>query len=211
MIEPGLAAPAALDVFTLGAAQQHADVVAGLALVEQLAEHLDTGTGGLDGGFDADDLDFLADLDDAALGDRSPPVPRPEIEHVLDRHQEGLVDRTLRRRDVSVERVGRPAVDRASPISGWSPPSAGRAEPLTMGMSSPGKSYSRAARALPSRPAQQFASSTMSHLFRKTMMGHANLTRQQDVLARLRHRAVGAATTRIAPSICAAPVIMFLT
>ena len=34
---------AALDVLALGAAQQHADVVAGLALVQQLAEHLDAG------------------------------------------------------------------------------------------------------------------------------------------------------------------------
>jgi chorismate mutase len=43
-------------------------------------------------------------------------------------------------------------------------------------------------------------------------VGHADLARQQDVLARLRHRAVGGGlTTRIAPSICAAPVIMFLT
>jgi hypothetical protein len=38
-----------LDVFTLGAAQQHADVVASLTLVEQLAEHFHAGTGGLDG------------------------------------------------------------------------------------------------------------------------------------------------------------------
>ena len=41
-------------------------------------------------------------------------------------------------------------------------------------------------------------------------VGHLDLARQQDVLARLGHRAVGAATTRMAPSICAAPVIMFL-
>ena len=34
---------AALDVLTLGAAQQRADVVAGLALIEQLAEHFDAG------------------------------------------------------------------------------------------------------------------------------------------------------------------------
>ena len=42
-------------------------------------------------------------------------------------------------------------------------------------------------------------------------VGHADLARQQDVLARLRHRAVGGRHTRMAPSICAAPVIMFLT
>ena len=38
---------AALDFLALGAAQQAADVVAGLALVEQLAEHLDAGDDGL--------------------------------------------------------------------------------------------------------------------------------------------------------------------
>ena len=58
---------AALHVFALGAAQQDAHVVARLALVEQLAEHLDAGAGGLLRRGDADDLDFLADLDDAAL------------------------------------------------------------------------------------------------------------------------------------------------
>jgi len=58
---------AALDVFALGAAQQHADVVASLALIQQLAEHFHAGAGGLDGGLDADDFDFFTDLDDAAL------------------------------------------------------------------------------------------------------------------------------------------------
>ncbi len=43
-------------------------------------------------------------------------------------------------------------------------------------------------------------------------VGHPDLARQQDVLARLRHRPIGSTdTTRMAPSICAAPVIMFLT
>jgi hypothetical protein len=37
----------------------------GHALVEQLAEHLDAGDDGLAGVLEADDLDFLADLDDA--------------------------------------------------------------------------------------------------------------------------------------------------
>src|SRR4029434_4122405 len=58
---------AALDFLTLGAAQQTADIVTGLALVEQLAEHLDARDHGLLGRADADDLDFFADLDDAAL------------------------------------------------------------------------------------------------------------------------------------------------
>ena len=55
-------------------------------------------------------------------------------------------------------------------------------------------------------------SSTASHLFRNTTMWlQADLASEQHVLARLRHHAVERAdTTRIAPSICAAPVIMFL-
>src|SRR5689334_8142578 len=59
---------AALDVLALDAAQQAARVVAGLALVERLVEHLDAGDDGLLGlRVDADDLDLLADLDLALL------------------------------------------------------------------------------------------------------------------------------------------------
>src|SRR5205085_2262366 len=57
----------ALDVVALQTAQEQADVVTGLALVEQLAEHLDTGDDGLAGVADPDDLDLLADLHDRAL------------------------------------------------------------------------------------------------------------------------------------------------
>src|SRR5690606_7105359 len=75
---------AALDVLALGAAQQHADVVARLALVQQLAEHLDARADRLLHRTDADDLDFLADLDDAALdpaGDHG--AAARDREHVL--------------------------------------------------------------------------------------------------------------------------------
>jgi hypothetical protein len=41
-------------------------------------------------------------------------------------------------------------------------------------------------------------------------VGHADLARQQDVLAGLGHGAVSGEHTRMAPSIWAAPVIMFL-
>jgi hypothetical protein len=40
--------------------------------------------------------------------------------------------------------------------------------------------------------------------------GHADLAGEQHVLTGLGHRAVGAETTRMAPSTWAAPVIMFL-
>src|SRR5690606_39377862 len=95
---------ATLDVITLGAAQQHANVLTGTTFVEQLAEHLDTGAGELGGVTDTDDLDFFMNANDSALdttgyhgaaaGDR---------EHVFDRHQERLVDGALRLRNVAVE------------------------------------------------------------------------------------------------------------
>src|SRR5204862_439828 len=59
---------AALDLFALRTAEQHADVVAGLALVEQLAEHLDAGAHRLAGVTEADDLELVADLDDGGIG-----------------------------------------------------------------------------------------------------------------------------------------------
>src|SRR5262245_37689519 len=58
---------AALDFLALGAAQQAADIVAGLALVKQLAEHLDARNHSLLCGTDTDDFDFFADLNDTAL------------------------------------------------------------------------------------------------------------------------------------------------
>src|SRR5690606_7314367 len=58
---------AALNILALRAAQQHADVVTGLALIEQLAEHFNARAGRLRRRANADNLDFLANLDHAAL------------------------------------------------------------------------------------------------------------------------------------------------
>src|SRR3954451_3899752 len=83
---------AALDLLALGATQQAADVVAGLALVEDLAEHLDTGDDGGGGLLDADDLDGVTGVDDALLdAARGDGAAARDREDVLDRHQEGLV------------------------------------------------------------------------------------------------------------------------
>ena len=82
------------------------DVVAGVALVEQLLEHLDAGDDDLAGGPDADDLDLLADLDDAALdAPGGHGAAALDAEDVLDGHEEGLVDGALGGRDVGVDRV----------------------------------------------------------------------------------------------------------
>src|SRR3546814_8926032 len=76
-------------------AQQRAEVVARLARVQQLAEHLDARADRLLGIADAHDLDLVANLHDAALDapghHRAAPRDR---EHVLDRHQERLVLRS---------------------------------------------------------------------------------------------------------------------
>src|SRR5207237_1229596 len=96
-------------VFTANAADERADVVAGLALIEQLAEHLNAGDDGLAGVLDADDLDFLADLDDAGLDaagdDRTATRDR---EHVFDRHHERLVERTLGLWEEGIDRFHQP-------------------------------------------------------------------------------------------------------
>ena len=97
---------AALDVFFLDTTEQAADVVAGLALFEQLAEHFNAGNRRLLGFLDTNDLDFLTDLDDTAFdtagNDRTTTF---DGEDVFDRHQEGLVNRALGRRDVVVNGV----------------------------------------------------------------------------------------------------------
>ena len=97
---------AALHVLALGAAQQAADIVARLALVKQFSEHFNAGHRGLDRRAQAHDLDFLADLDDPALdAPRHHRAAARNREHVLDRHQERLIDRTLRLRNIVVNRL----------------------------------------------------------------------------------------------------------
>src|SRR4029077_17382881 len=88
----------------LNTTEQTADVVARLALIQQLAEHLDTGADRLAGLLDANDFDFVADLDDATLdtaGNHG--AAALDAEDVFDGHQERQVRGTGRHRDVAVE------------------------------------------------------------------------------------------------------------
>ena len=98
---------AALDLVTLYAAQQHADVIARYSLVKQLAEHLYAGDHG--GTLLVAKTNYLyrilylygsalytAGCHGAAAGD---------AEHVLNRHEERLVGRALRFRYVLVYSV----------------------------------------------------------------------------------------------------------
>src|SRR3954470_912958 len=98
---------AALDLLALGAAKQAADVVAGLALIEDLAEHLDAGDDRGGRLLDADDLHRVAGVDDALLDAAGRDGAAPgDREDVLDRHQERLVEVALGLGDVAVELLG---------------------------------------------------------------------------------------------------------
>ena len=184
---------AALDIVALGAAQQDADIVARLALVQQLPEHLHPGAGGLDRGLDAHDLDLLAHLDDPALDPaRSPPCRGP---------------RSRTRPRSASGTAGRPPAPAAGcscppppsgpgsapgPTASSRPSSAASAEPLTIGMSSPGKPYLVSS----SRTSSSTSSKQLLVVDHVDLVQvdhdrrHAHLARQQDVLARLRHRPV---------------------
>ena len=95
---------AALDIISFDTAQEAADVIAGLAGVQDFTEHFDAGNdGGLDIALDADDFDNLAGFDLAAFdtaGDDG--TAALDVEDIFDRHQEGLVDSAGRSRDVFV-------------------------------------------------------------------------------------------------------------
>src|SRR5437773_6997677 len=97
---------AALDVLALQTPKEQADVVPGLARIQELSEHLDPGDDGLFGLADAHDLDLFGYLDDAPLdaagGHGAAPL---DAEDVLDRHEEGLVLGAHGGRDVAVDRV----------------------------------------------------------------------------------------------------------
>ena len=87
----------------LDATEEDTDVVACLTLVEDLAEHLDGGGNGLQGGPEADDLHFLAGLDDASFhpaGDDG--TTTGDGEDVFYGHEEGLVRIADRLGDVGV-------------------------------------------------------------------------------------------------------------
>ncbi|MNS66292.1 hypothetical protein D3C72_995010 [compost metagenome] len=183
---------ATLDAVTGNAADQSADVVAGLALVEQLAEHFNARNRRLRRVADADDFNFFADLDDAALNatghNRTTTRDR---EHVFDRHQERLVDRTLRRRDVGVNSSHQLA-DRVF-------------TDLLVRIFKSSKRRTLDDRDIVAREVvgrQKFANFQFNELEKLGVVNlvdlveehddcrNANLAGKQDVLARLRHRAV---------------------
>ena len=175
--------------------KQAAHVVAGLALVEQLLEHLDAGHDDLARVLDADELDLLADLDDAALdapgGDGAAAL---DPEDVLDGHQEGLVDRPLRGRDVGVDRIHQLLDGHVGRIG-----CVGRCLERLERRAADDRHVVAREVVL----AQQLAHLELDQLEQLGVIdhvdlvqedddvGHLDLAREQDVLARLGHRAVG--------------------
>ena len=98
---------AALDVLALVTTEDEGDVFASFAVIEHLAEHLDTGNGG-GGGLvaDTDELDILVEVDNTALdtaGDNG--ATTGDGEDVLNGHEEGLVGFTNRIRNGFVNGV----------------------------------------------------------------------------------------------------------
>src|SRR5215208_5813080 len=182
----------ALYLLALDAAQEAADVVARATLVEDLAEHLDAGDDRARGlRVDAHDLDGVAGVDDALLdAARGHRAAAGDREDVLDRHQERLVEVALGLRDVGVEVLGElddlalvllVALERLQRRAGDERDVVARE--LVLG--------------------QQVADLDLDELEELLVVDHvglveehddvrhADLPGEQDVLARLRHRAVG--------------------
>ena len=97
---------AADDLLLVDASEQSTDVVSSLSFVKKLVEHLDTSDDRILGLPDTDDGNRIVDMDDTGLDttgdDRS---TSGDGEDVLDRHEEGLVDSSLGKRDVGIHRV----------------------------------------------------------------------------------------------------------
>ncbi len=183
---------AALDLLALRAAQQCAGVVAGLREVEGLVEHLEARDDRLlDLRMDADDLDLVARADlallDAAGHDGAATLDRHDV---LDRHEERLggVADGLRNvgvhglheledlRDplaVALERLQRRDLDDGDVVAGE----------LVLG--------EELAHLQLDELEQLGVVDHVGLVQRDDDRGDLDLARQQDVLARLRHRAVG--------------------
>src|SRR6266550_3367729 len=200
-----------LHLVLLHPAQQQADVVPRLPLIQQLAEHLHSRHHHLLVRPKPHHLHFLVHLHLSPLDPaRRHRAPARDREHVLHRHQERLLDLPLRDRNVLVQRRHSSST---FPTHALSPAIAFKADPRITGMSSPGYSYLlRSSRTSSSTRSSSSASSTRSHLFRNTTIAGTFTCRASKMCSRVCGIGPSTAdTTRIAPSICAAPVIMFFT
>ncbi len=183
---------ATLDPVAVHTAQKCADIVARLALIQKLAEHLDPRAHRLLGVADAYDLHLFANLDHAALhparGHRAPARNR---EHILDRHQKRLIDRPLGRRNIRINRfhqlVDRFRTNRGIPVLKRRQRRAGNNRNVVPGIAVFRQKFANL-------HLNQFQQLLVIHLINLVEVNHhmrnADLTAQKNVLARLRHRTV---------------------
>ena len=137
-------------------------------------------------------------------------VPRPVIENTS---SIGIRNGLSRSRVGSGTKLSTASISSSTPsAASGSPSSALSAETRTIGVSSPGNSYSvRSSRTSISTSSSSSSSSTWSTLFSATTIDGTPTCRASSTCSRV--WGIGpsvAATTKIAPSTWAAPVIMFL-
>ena len=192
----------ALDIGLVDAAEQGADVVAGLSVIEQFAEHFNAGDNRLAGSVhQADNFNFLRQLKLATLDTAGGNgAAARDGEDVFDRHQEGQIGLALRGRDIAVNSIHQ--LDDAG-ISGIRR-IGGSAFQSLQGRAADDRDI--IARELVS--AQQLANfhlNQLEQLFVVNLIafvqehndsGNADLTGQQDVLTGLSHRAVGSSNNQ---------------
>src|SRR6266567_154184 len=93
----------ALDFLLFQTSQQNADVIARARFIEKFAKHFDVGGNRLGRRANAHQLDFPHFLENTALDPtRRDGAAAFNVKHVLDRHQEWLIDWPLGNRDVIV-------------------------------------------------------------------------------------------------------------
>ena len=204
---------AALDLLALRAAQQNADIVARLALVQKLAEHLNARARRLLRLLDADNLDLVADIHDPALDTaRHNRAAARNREHVLDRHQERQVLRTVRLRNIVVNRLHQ-LQDRVLADLVVTALKRRKRRPLhDRNVVARELVGTQKLADLHLHKLKQLLVVTWSTLFMYTTRAGTPTWRASRMCSRVCGIGPSAAdTTRIAPSICAAPVIMFFT
>src|SRR6059036_2481647 len=200
-----------LHLVLLDAPEEEPHVVPRLPLLQQLSEHLHPRHHRLLVRPKPHHLHFLLHLH---LPPLDPPrrhrPPARDREHVLHRHQERLLHLPLRHRNVLVQRrqqllhLPDPRLVPGDRLQG---------RPPDYRDVVPRYSYLlRSSRTSSSTRSNSSASSTRSHLFKNTTIAGTFTCRASKMCSRV--CGIGpstAETTKIAPSICAAPVIMFFT
>ncbi|CAI8307573.1 MAG: Uncharacterised protein [Rhodospirillaceae bacterium] len=96
----------ALNFFTLGTPKQYTNIIASFTLIQQLAEHLNSGARRLGGVFQANNLNLFTNIHNPALNTaRYNRTTTRDREHIFNRHQKWLILRSVRLRNISINRI----------------------------------------------------------------------------------------------------------